>query len=310
MKIDFKKVTFPNSLRVLILFGCLIFIADSLPLLFLGTTSEEKSPIMVFAFSMVAMYIVIKRILLTRPRQFYKAAGINESVQELINGTVGPAPWYWQTFPAIQGNLKNKYIWNYHGESGKHSYLVSLSKTGDPKNIKIVLNSYTHPFLIHPTSLGLWYVQNKQIHMLCFDPEKMPSFTLEGVPADFRNSQLSHYTLANPVAEVVIPITLNEGLHTIWFPEEFSSLEEILMAVPYSGENAAYAVFEVNPSMGEVKVMPQEWFVRTKFDPAYQWISRIVRDPESGKLYGDGIRIGIFELSDDGCHLARWVGVS
>lgn len=297
-------------MRVLILFGCLIFIADSLPLLFLGTTADEKSPILVFAFSMVSMYIIIKRILFTRPRHFYKNAGVTKLVQELINKTLGPAPWYWQTFPAILGNLKNKYVWSYHRDKGKHSYLVSLSKLGDSQNIKIVLNSYTRPFLIHPHSLGLWFIQNKQIHLLCFDPEKMPSFNLEGLPPDFKSSQASHYTLANPVAEVAIPSTLNAGLHTTLFPEEFSSLQELLIVAPYTGGKAAYAIFDLNPSLGEVRVMPQEWFTAAKFDPGYQWITRVVRNPETGKLYGDGIRIGIFELSEDGCHLAKWIGVS
>ena len=311
MIIDFKKITFSRAMRVLILFGCLIFIADSLPLLFLGTTSAEKSPIFVFAFSMVAMYILVKRILVSQPRQFYRKAMIGNTIQQLINQSIGPAPWYWNTFPIIVGSLKNKFVWNFLGEKGKHAYLVSLSSQNNPQQVKIVLNTYARAFFIPPHYLGVWYCPDNQIYLHCFDPEKMPSFTLDEIPSEFKNSKSPYYTLANPKAEAIVPATLQAGSHNVLFPEEFASLEELLLLGPYVDPAVAvYAIFELQPKTGDVKVLPQKWFTTTKFDISYQWITRVARDPQSGTLYGDGIRIGIFELSDDGCHLSRWIGRS
>jgi len=90
----------------LALIACLILIADSLPLLFLGISAEEKSPILVFAFAMVSFTSSLKGSLITRPRHFIKSRD-QDTVQDLINGTLGPAPWYWQTFPVIQETIIN-----------------------------------------------------------------------------------------------------------------------------------------------------------------------------------------------------------
>ncbi len=306
----FKKGIVFKVLRAVTLMASFVIIVNTVPSLYVKASKEEQAPQMIFAFSMVAIYIVIKKLLLSRPRHFFKKARIEKSVQDLINNTIGPAPWYWNTFPSITGNLKSRFAWSFPGYKGKYSYLVFLSVQNEENNLKVALNTYTRAFLLGPHHLGLWHYENKQIHLLCFDPEKMPTFKPEELPLDFKNSKKSYYTLANPVCEYVIPGTLAAGCHTLNFPKEFDSLDELLLVTPYKTEGAAYALFELHPKDGELKVMPQEWFTREKFDLGYQWIARINRDPETGKFYGDGIRIGIFELTDDGCHLERWIGVS
>jgi len=100
---------------------------------------------------------------------------------------------------------------------------------------------------------------------------------------DLKSSRPVTTTLANPLAEMDIPLTLEEGFHTLCF-RRVVSLEELLMAVPYAGRTLPMLSLNVNPQSGEVQVMPQKWFIPNKFDPSYQWITRIVRDPENGKI--------------------------
>jgi hypothetical protein len=56
-----------------------------------------------------------------------------------------------------------------------------------------------------------------------------------------------------------------------------------------------------------VTVLPQNWFTANKFDIGYQWITRVSRDPATGRIIGGGIRIGSFELTENGMGLERWL---
>ena len=59
------------------------------------------------------------------------------------------------------------------------------------------------------------------------------------------------------------------------------------------------------PQAGVVEVLPQRWFTAKDFDVGPQWISRVTRDPETHRLVGEGVRIGGFELTEDGCDIAE-----
>ncbi len=289
---------------------CLILVVNQLTLWFKEAPVQGKIALVVFFVLMISLYLVLRKIYFAAPRHFFKKANVSASVQTVINNAIGPAPWYWQTFPTIKGASKHHYVWTFHGTNGRHSFLVTLSRQNEPQNFILALNAYTRAFAVSPHYLGLWFSKKDQIQLLCFDPDKMPVFHLEDLPANFRNSKEPYYSLANPVSSILVPGTLQEGLHHFRFPKEFETLDEILLAVPYPEENAAYAIFEIRPAFGTVNVMPQKWFTKKNFDLGYEWITRVARDPATGKLYGDGTRIGIFELSSDGCDLERWVGVS
>src|SRR5712671_193301 len=49
--------------------------------------------------------------------------GINTSrLREELARTVGPAPWYWKTFPAFNSTSGQQFVWTHHGESGSLAY--------------------------------------------------------------------------------------------------------------------------------------------------------------------------------------------
>ncbi len=299
-----KKITF------ILLFTCFVSVIGNLTILFVEATPFRRVILVSFVVCLLCLYIVLRKILFDLPRHFFKESRVSPSAQLALNNAVGPAPWYWKTFPSIQGSQKNKYGWNYHGSRGKHAYLVSLSCPGDSENIKLVVNTYTRAFFVPPHYVGLWFMDKTNIKILCFDPDKMPSFILEELPEDFRRSKEAFYSLGTPVCSVGIPRSLQEGEHELRFPVPLQLLEEIFLVIPYAQGQAAYANFAIYPQNGKVMVMPQKWFTKESFDLGYEWITRITRDPQTGILYGDGVRIGIFELTPDGCQIARWVGVS
>ncbi len=237
------------------------------------------------------------------------------TVKELVSRAIGPAPWYWDTFPSIRGASGAQFIWKFHGTTGPHGYLVSLGRKDKPLKRRIVVNTYTRAFLVPPFMLGLWFSDKNMIQIACFDPEDLPGFALSELPKGFKDSHQPYYASGEPNCLVSIDPTLPEGTHKKDFPQALGTVEELLIIVNHSYEHSyqddedtpAHAIFEVQPSRSQIKVMPQKWFTANQFDVGYQWITRVTRNPETGKLIGDGIRIGIFQLTEDGCQLEYWI---
>lgn len=226
---------------------------------------------------------------------------------ETITKAIGPAPWYWETFPQIKSSAGETFLWMFHGTTGENAYQVSLNKNNQPDDIKIVLNTYTRAFAIGDNHLGIWYSRNQRISIQCFDLDLLQSFRLSDIPIDFKDSKLPYYSLSKHTSELSFDSNLEEGTYHLHIADEFKKINEILIVDSYGSDHAAYAVFSISPRDEVYKILPQKWFNGDSFDLGYQWITRITRHPNSGRLIGDGIRIGAFELNDSGTELSRWL---
>jgi hypothetical protein len=146
--------------------------------------------------------------------------------------------------------------------------------------------------------------------VLCFDPDQLAAFPLRDVAGWFKRSQDRIYSGTAPLAEMEISSRLTAGTHAVEVPAEFRGIDELLLIGPYpatSNDDAACAILALHPRAGEVTVLPQTWFTANKFDIGYQWITRVTRDSATGRIIGGGIRIGGFELTEDGMGLERWL---
>ena len=135
-------------------------------------------------------------------------------------------------------------------------------------------------------------------------------FPLRDVAGWFKRSQDRIYSATTPLAEMEISSRLTAGTHTVEVPPELLGIDELLLIGPYpatSNDDAACAILVLHPRAGEVTVLPQTWYTANKCDIGYQWITRVTRDPASGRIIGGGIRIGNFELTEDGTGLERWL---
>lgn len=235
---------------------------------------------------------------------------LDRRIKKLIDGTIGPVPWYWNTFPEMKDREGNRYHWKFHGTEGKFAYVVSLSRTDDGEAVRLAPGSYARPFYLPPARLGIWFTNHfsgsaPTMELACFDLEALFPYPLLKLPDRFNDARVMFYALTKPVAQFCFPMYLEEGTHKIDVPKEFYGPDELLLVGSYEGEAAA-AIFELHPREGTVKVLPQKWFTAKDADIGYQWITRVVRDPKTGRLYGDGIRLSRFKLSEDGCHLEKW----
>jgi hypothetical protein len=87
---------------------------------------------------------------------------------------------------------------------------------------------------------------------------------------------------------------MNAGLNRFVFPTPFEILPEILVLgdnSSISGTSIKRTIYCLRPREGCIEVLPQDWFNSGDFDFGYQWITKVVRDSNSGRIVGTGIRL-------------------
>ena len=144
--------------------------------------------------------------------------------------------------------------------------------------------------------------------MSVFDAEQLKTYNFEDVAGWFKQSTERIYSATEPVADFEFDGMLPQGMHSVEFPAALHSIAEMHLVSSYPAKSKSdphAAVYVAYPQALLVEVLPQYWFTANEFDIGYQWISRVTRDPETHRLIGEGVRIGGFELMEDGCHLAE-----
>ena len=231
-------------------------------------------------------------------------------LRELVRRAVGPAPWYWQTFPPLSGTSGQRFAWTHHGNDGPLGYLVSLAVEHEPDKPILALNTYCRPFLMGNELMGIWCPEGKSLRFVCFDPAAMKNFDLAEVAGWFKQSTDRIYAATTPVAEFEIRLSLASGSHQIDVPTEFESVKETIVPTSckaMSKDDPAFALFVVSPHARRVEVLPQRWFTTSQYEVGRQWIPRAARDSETGRIVGECFGVGSFLLEEDGCRLERWL---
>jgi len=210
----------------------------------------------------------------------------------------------------LEGPSGHRYSWSYHGNEAEIEYLVTLNQRSEPNRTLLALNTYCRPFQAPESRLGVWCPEPGYLRVMCFDPDQLETFPLRDIAGWFKRSQDRIYSTTAPLAEFEISSRLAEGTHPLEVPAEFQAIEELVLIGSYpapSKEDAAVTVVVVRPREGQVQVLPQKWFTAGKYEVGRQWITRVARDPVSGCLLGEGLRIGNFELTEDGTQIERWL---
>jgi len=231
-------------------------------------------------------------------------------VRKLLSQTIGPAPWYWETLPAFRSLAGQRFVWTHHGTEGPIARLVTLGLEQEPDKIRLALNTYCRPFLVPPHSLGIWCPEGRNIRFTCFDPDQLKAFDLAEVAGWFKQSAERIYSVAAPIADFEVPLTLGSGMHKIEVPAALAGIDELIVPTSYkamSKDGPAFAIFVFYLQAGLVEVLPQKWFTSAQYRVGQQWIPRAARDAETHRIVGDCFGVGTFLLEEDGCRLAEWI---
>jgi len=238
-------------------------------------------------------------------------SGIDASrVRRMLSQTVGPAPWYWETFPVFRSFSGQEFVWSHHGTEGPVAHLVTLGLEQERDKIRLALNTYCRPFLVPPHFLGIWCPEGRNIRLACFDPDQLKAFDVAEVVGWFKQSSERIYSNTAPVADFEIPLTLAGGTHKVGVPPELATVDELIVPTSYkvmSNDDPAYALFVLYLQAGLVEVLPQKWFTASQYRVGEQWITRAARDLESHRIAGECFGVGTFFLEEDGCRLSEWI---
>jgi hypothetical protein len=232
------------------------------------------------------------------------------SIRQQLERTVGPAPWYWKTFPSFQSLSGQRFVWTHHGDQGPLAYLITLALQQEPDRPRLALNTYCRPFLVSPHYLGIWCPEGRNIRLASFDPDQLEAFDLAEIAGWFKQSSDRIYSKAAPVAEFEVPLTLSPGMHKIEVPAELAGVDELIVPTSYkamSNDEPAFALFVLYLQAGLAEVLPQKWFTASQYQVGKQWISRAARDEESHRIFGECFGVGSFLLEEDGCRIAEWL---
>jgi hypothetical protein len=231
-------------------------------------------------------------------------------LQDVLAHTIGPTPWYWQTFPSITSVARQRFDWTHHGEQGPVGYVVTLNLEQEPDKLRLALNSYCRPFFVVPSYLGIWCPEGRSVRLTCFDPDSLKAFAIAELAGWFKQSSDRIYAHTEPVAEFEVPLNLPPGTHKIDVPPEFGGAQELIIPTSYKAmttDDAAFALFVLYLDAGLVEVLPQKWFTAAQYRVGQQWITRAARDAESHRIIGECHGVGTFLLDEDGCRLERWL---
>ncbi len=231
-------------------------------------------------------------------------------LRNLVSKTIGPVPWYWETFPALRSLSGQRFVWTHHSEPGPIGHLVTFGLEQQPELPRLALNTYCRPFLVAPNLVGVWCPEGRSIRLTCFDPDQLKGFDLAEVAGWFKPSADRIYSTTAPLADLEVPLTLGPGMNKIEVPAELRSVDELIVPTSYkamSNDDPAFALFVFYLQAGLVEVLPQKWFTAAQYRVGQQWITRAARDPESHRIFGECFGVGTFLLEEDGCRLAEWI---
>lgn len=232
------------------------------------------------------------------------------ALREELARVIGPAPWYWKTFPPFKSTAGQRFVWTHHGEQGPLGFVVSLALEQEPEQPRLALNTYARPFLVPPAHLGVWCPEGRNLRFVCFDPDRLKAFDLAEIAGWFKPSDERMYSATAPIVDFEVPIQMEPGTHPLQVPTELRGVDELVVPSSYPAKTAddpAMALFVLYFQAGLVEVLPQRWFTGSQYKVGAQWITRAARDQKSHRIFGECHGAGSFLLRQDGVRLEHWL---
>jgi len=241
--------------------------------------------------------------------------------KEIFRITVpGPTPWALSGADARLHTSAGDYTWRSgtHGLAPDHTALVS--PTGE---WRLFLESMCHVLPLPGTLLLVWNEagwkdpalrRNDRLEVRLFDLFRLQALDPAQASAGLKGS--AHVVhRGGLVAELTIPAGLSAGRHPLRPPRELAEVGELLALADCAPPDPpgkkpwreARAIYAIDLAGGSFEVLPQLWFNEGDFDYPYQWIARVQRDPASGRIHGDGVRLGVFRLDERGTRVEKWL---
>lgn len=239
--------------------------------------------------------------------------------EELLRNAPGPAPWYLRAYPPGLSDL----VWRDSSEIDPD--LGGMLLTNLNGEFVAIVGMYCYVLPIDQGNFVVWYqgydpdsggYRNKiNFHFLKVEE-------LEPIP-DIQSAlnqikEKNEYFVANSESHTIFALRTDfePGTHEVEYPDELKFTEELLLwghstmnsFQPRFGKNSSLCLFLLRPRTNSLEIIPQDWFNNSdELDFGYQWVTKVARDPQTSRIYGDGIRISSFVLDETLRNVARWI---
>ena len=230
----------------------------------------------------------------------------------LLDASPAPTPWGWEKFPPLSGPDGKALVWK------RDQHTVQLVEKQDENMVYLGLAFYCYVMRIRENNLLVWYHLGPvgspyMVRFRLFDTRSLSSVQKMPLYNNLVHEESSQISYNGPQISLDLPIGMARGLQQVNFPEEMRIIEEVHLVAPGSDRTPKHpvpgfpgeSVYILRPAKGQVEVVPLDWWNDGDFDFMYQWIARIARDPKTGKLVGDGVRISPFLMDP---HTGRFEG--
>lgn len=227
-----------------------------------------------------------------------------------IRLAVGPSPWAWRDRSHITGGSRYRFR-----ELSPEPNLAGITKViNDNEEILLLLDFQIYARFLDDGRMLMWWEESSDGHrQIAFTQVRLSDLPSISAPTDAAKAMREKKSMVSgvPYGSILrFNSLLDAGRHEIDSPSSWADFEETLVLGEHANGGNGYdsmhrAVFVFNWLKRSVTVLPQDWFNSGSYDFGYQWIARIART-KSGKLIGEGIRLGTFELDDEGRNVKRW----
>jgi hypothetical protein len=250
-----------------------------------------------------------------------------KSIQNFLDDVPGPSPWYLVSKGPRFENTKTEWLDGEKFAKSKMTGRHNENYTGKTvlllnSELKLIFDFQCYVLKVDNSKLLVWYeqtdkqkaIEDLSVKLFLIDIDKLQTITFPDNVVKTLNQNQKIGITGKPLAELTISTTLEFGIHKLSVPKEFKSCEEILILAKSSamGQETNYydkmslSLFILNFQKETVEIFPQDWFNNGAFDFMYQWPTRLRRDKETNQIFGDGIRIGTFKLSDNKREIEKW----
>ena len=236
--------------------------------------------------------------------------------------TPGPSPWYLRASWARINTPEGLWTWDFYDGPT----LSGLSRLLSPHGETVLfVDFHCYVQALPGSKLLVWYeigrqernnIEAPKIVFTILDLIALIPFTdHQKIAAEIKGQKKRVWFQGGAPRVYDVSTTIEEGMHRISPPEEFTVLPEVLVLADFGPKEAASnhwdkmyrAIFAFDFKARQVAVLPQKWFNEGNYDFGYQWITRVQREPKSGQIVGEGIRLGNFKLDTSGSQIQEWL---
>ena len=236
----------------------------------------------------------------------------------------GPSPWFFRrpglSLPSSRGPL----TWRGAGDDGAPSPITLLATPAGEPLLALGFHCYVEP--LTPPRFLVWHPEGKvgddehsasaAVRFRVLDADTLTPIPDLAAALAAIDGEEANVVLAGPeVASVAVPTLLPDGRSQFDFPAALHEIDELLVLADSTANLAArdywmqmhLAIWIIRPRDGTIDVVPQDWFNQGNYDFAYQGVRRVARDPNSGRLVGEGVRLDAFVLDESNRRVAKWL---